>query len=578
MERKLSVKSRQEYDNKLKDILNPIASLLAKKNTKLNEVFRKLLNHSRVNFHAMFSKTYGILYQQNSDVFVKLYDELDKYFKTGELDLQDTMDNFFRLLYKRMFRVMNVQYTFSPRYLQCVTQHMEELQPFKDVPKKLTTQIKRSFVALRTFVQGLATGRDVVRNVLRVNPSASCVHELMRMNQCSTCAGEPRVQLCRPYCHEVINYCHSHHQPLIAHWIAYVDAMVSVADRLENPFNFENVVQPVNYKVSEAIMNFQESGVEISDKVFKGCGQPPLGRTKRQAVEGEINQDFLDFRGDHIERRGEREQETISVSRHVHEIKTKIRNARAFWSDLDKKMCEDTAREGSTSCWTGTQVGKYESKGGFNITDPHHSSEMNEQVMRLKIITSKLQEAYNGRDVSWIDDESWLGSGGRQREQAVSDAEAEHEEEGSGSGDGDNYSSGSSGHLPIDDEDAYTPKNKHHPYSGYDDDEEEVYPPYSHGSGHDERYGRGHDLDGNEGSGWDMEGSGDDFIHRSVAPVNTNANTPTDIHKTQTTNRNIPKQDTEQPPSAATKESMSLNRAITIYMLPAFIMFLGSLA
>lgn len=46
---------------------------------------------------------------------------------------------------------------------------MEELQPFGDVPQKLTTQIKRSFVALRTFVQGLATGRDVVRNVLKVN-------------------------------------------------------------------------------------------------------------------------------------------------------------------------------------------------------------------------------------------------------------------------------------------------------------------------------------------------------------------------------------------------------------------------
>ena len=48
---------------------------------------------------------------------------------------------------------------------------MEELQPFGEVPKKLTTQIKRSFVALRTFVQGLATGRDVVRNVLKVSCS-----------------------------------------------------------------------------------------------------------------------------------------------------------------------------------------------------------------------------------------------------------------------------------------------------------------------------------------------------------------------------------------------------------------------
>ena len=45
---------------------------------------------------------------------------------------------------------------------------MEELVPFGDVPQKLTTTIKRSFVALRTFVQGLATAAEVGKNVLRV--------------------------------------------------------------------------------------------------------------------------------------------------------------------------------------------------------------------------------------------------------------------------------------------------------------------------------------------------------------------------------------------------------------------------
>lgn len=173
--------------------------------------------------------------------------------------------------------------------------------------------------------------------------------------------------------------------------------------------------------------------------------------------------------------------------------------------------------------------------------------------------------------------DSWLGTGGRQREQAVADAEAEHDE-GSGSGDGDNYGSGSSGHLPIDDEDAYTPKNKEDHYSGYDDDEE-IYPPHSHGSGHDAE--RAYEHEAYEGSGWDMEGSGGgDFIHRSHVPENTHGNTRTVTpRQPQTTPRNtVPKQDSEQPPSAAAKESMSLNRAITIYMLPAFIMFLGSLA
>ena len=36
-----------------------------------------------------------------------------------------------------------------------------------------------------------------------------------------------------------------------------------------------------------------------------------------------------------------------------------------------------------------------------------HSPIMDEQVYRLKIITSKLNEAFNGRDVSWIDEGSF---------------------------------------------------------------------------------------------------------------------------------------------------------------------------
>lgn len=79
------------------------------------EVFYKLLNISRQKFDDMFRRTYGILYQQNSYVFTQLYDQLESYFRTGEQDLQDTMDNFFKLLYQRMFTVFNVQYRFNAR-------------------------------------------------------------------------------------------------------------------------------------------------------------------------------------------------------------------------------------------------------------------------------------------------------------------------------------------------------------------------------------------------------------------------------------------------------------------------------
>jgi glypican 4 len=45
---------------------------------------------------------------------------------------------------------------------------MKELKPFGDVPDKLSVQIKRSFVATRTFAQALKSGADVSKNMMNV--------------------------------------------------------------------------------------------------------------------------------------------------------------------------------------------------------------------------------------------------------------------------------------------------------------------------------------------------------------------------------------------------------------------------
>lgn len=54
------------------------------------------------------------------------------------------------------------------RYLMCVSEHMKELKPFGDVPHKLSVEIKRSFVATRTFAQALTVAGDIVNNMLNV--------------------------------------------------------------------------------------------------------------------------------------------------------------------------------------------------------------------------------------------------------------------------------------------------------------------------------------------------------------------------------------------------------------------------
>lgn len=80
-------------------------------------------------------------------------------------------------------------------------------------------------------------------------------------------------------------------------WNNFVDGIDKVSERLLGPFNVVMVVEPINIKISEAIMNFQERNKEISGQVFQGCGRPQLGR-RRRSVEEENQDDFLFLDGD----------------------------------------------------------------------------------------------------------------------------------------------------------------------------------------------------------------------------------------------------------------------------------------
>lgn len=74
------------------------------------------------------------------------------------------------------------------------------------------------------------------------------------------------------------------HYLLLQCFVFFVlDAIEKVAERLLGPYNIEVVVEPLNIKISEAIMNFQEARTEVSNKIYSICGKPELARVKRKA-------------------------------------------------------------------------------------------------------------------------------------------------------------------------------------------------------------------------------------------------------------------------------------------------------
>ncbi|KAG8190993.1 hypothetical protein JTE90_010851 [Oedothorax gibbosus] len=412
MEHKLSTHSRAAFDKLLHNTIGELKDVFETHTHKFDEFFRELMKISRKGFHDMFVRTYGQLYEQNSFLFSSMFDDLEKYYITGGVDLEDAMEDFFHRLYGKMFEVLNAQHRFDKRYMACVNEQMTDLKPFGDVPSKLILDIKRSFVATRTFIQALSVGRDVLKNIMEVGPTPECSRALMKMDYCAHCHGLPDLKPCSPYCLYVLNNCLINHISFGNEWTSFIDALISLVSKLENSYNIESVLEPIDIKISEAIMNFQENGVAISKKLFEICGKPRLG--KRHLSDQEIPLEKLKFLHNH----GARPTTAAgtSIERLVENLKKKTRKIKKFWQDLPVKMCSHSQmEEGAKRCWDGNSEAR-----NFNASLKHvltfkevgENTIVNQQILTLNLIRTKLSHAYKGLDVEWEDsDDSSSGSG-----------------------------------------------------------------------------------------------------------------------------------------------------------------------
>lgn len=76
------------------------------------------------------------------------------------------------------------------------------------------------------------------------------------MEHCGKCNGYI-AKPCNNYCLNVIRGCTQNYHEFTIEWENYAQAMDKVADRLLGSFNIVMVVEPINIKISDAIMNFQ---------------------------------------------------------------------------------------------------------------------------------------------------------------------------------------------------------------------------------------------------------------------------------------------------------------------------------
>lgn len=358
---------------------------------------------------------------------------------------------------------------------------MKDLKPFGEVPSKLTNQLKRSFVATRTFSQSLSRASEIITKMANIDTSPDCARAVMKMTYCPACQGLTELKACSNYCINVMKGCLAYQAELDSEWNKFIKEMGRVIERLLNPFNIQKVVEPIDIKISEAIMNFQEDGAQVSEKVFSGCGRPTLqGSRKRRDARSkrdnhrELNFESLKF-GPHSRDnyRGTPPNvnanpdagQSPTLEKLIKDIRSKIMDTQNFWSNLPYQICNDKASskpDSDDNCWNGATKARYELQitgNGMNnqrsnpevTVEQKPSSLLDEQLFHLRTLTSNLNAAYNGRDVQWIDnenDEGLNGSGSGSGDGIGSEEDDINRHEGSGDSTHNNHDDLNFGAVP----------------------------------------------------------------------------------------------------------------------------------
>ncbi|XP_061835643.1 glypican-1b [Nerophis lumbriciformis] len=425
MEENLAMLSRVEMEKVLKEAGRTLQVSLNGQYKVFDGYFLELLNSSAVALQETFTSTWGLFYLQNSQVFTDLYTDLRLYCRGSNINLEEALNEFWGRLLEKLFFHANRQYSIGDDYLECVSKQLETLRPFGETPRDLKLKVTRTFVAARSFVQGLVVSGDVVRKVSQVQLSQECMQAMMRMTYCPHCRGMASARPCANYCSNILKGCLANQADLDTEWLHLAETMMQVAGRFDGPSGVDVVVLSLPSRISEAMLTMVDNMESVNVKLFQACGS-----LREKTSSGSSSTEANIFPKNENPTTEDRSASSANkLGRLVTDVTVRLRDMRPYWIDLPKMLCSDRVAVGAGAedrCWNGITRARYlpEVMGDglasqinnpeveIDITKPDMT--IRQQIMQLKIMTHRLKNALNGNDVDFqdtSDDASGSGSG-----------------------------------------------------------------------------------------------------------------------------------------------------------------------
>ncbi|XP_041034123.1 glypican-5b isoform X2 [Carcharodon carcharias] len=352
MEEKYQVVVRREVLQSIHFLSYELKYRIEKNGEAFQEAFTSLIHIASNHTNSMFKTGYRTMAKEATEVVKGLFTDISLYVLDLSWSFEDIVlsffDSLFPLVYNRLIHPGLNEVSLD--YLECLRLARQDINPFGTYPMKMVAEVARPLQAMKTLLQVLNIGSEVINMTKNVVFTRECIRALVKMEYCSHCHGLTLIKPCVAYCLNVMRGCLANVADIDPHWRGYISNLDELTSIITGPRGVEQALLRVAPLVNEAILHAQLNGPEISTTVSKVCDQPQervittlLDSTVRTPATPSFKPQAV--------------TQFANLTQRRRDFMNYIRRFRTFYASLAEQICEgELLPQDSSTCWSGENV------------------------------------------------------------------------------------------------------------------------------------------------------------------------------------------------------------------------------
>ncbi|XP_078065374.1 glypican-5-like isoform X2 [Mustelus asterias] len=352
MEERYQVMVRREVLQSIHFLSYELKYRIEKNGEAFQEAFTSLIHIASNHTNSLFKTGYRTMAKEATEVVKGLFTDLSLYVLDLSWNIEDIVlsffDSLFPLVYNRLIHPGLSEVSMD--YLECLRLARQDINPFGPYPMKMVAEMARPLQAMKTLLQVLNIGSEVINMTKNVVFTRECSRALVKMEYCSHCHGLTLIKPCVAYCLNVMRGCLANVADIDSHWRGYISNLDELTSFITGPRGVEQALLRVAPLVNEAILHAQLNGPEISTTVSKVCDQPQeraitalLDSTVRIPATASFKPQAA--------------TQFANLTQRRRDFMNYIRRFRTFYASLAEQICEgELLPQDSSTCWSGENV------------------------------------------------------------------------------------------------------------------------------------------------------------------------------------------------------------------------------